>query len=156
MAEKTQSAGIANSLTGDTLAAMLGKSSKHNMKNSNLLAFFLVTAVFLSCNKENRRKLHDRDFAVNELKQALSDSTEFRAGEMLIKDSLTAIQIAEPMLFEIYGKEKIISERPYSAKLIDSYWVISGTLPDEFDAGGTFVFIINSIDCKVLKITHYK
>lgn len=73
----------------------------------------------------------------------------------VVKDKATATSIAEPMLFSIYGKENIVKQRPYESYLIDGYWVIEGTLPQGM-RGGTFLVILNSIDSKVIKLTHGK
>jgi hypothetical protein len=48
--------------------------------------------------------------------------------EGLVPDRETAIQIAEIVLFRLYGKENIIAERPYEVKEEDYLWWISGTL----------------------------
>lgn len=48
--------------------------------------------------------------------------------EGLVPDKETAIQIAEILLFRLYGKEAIIAERPYEVKEVDHIWWITGTL----------------------------
>lgn len=48
--------------------------------------------------------------------------------EGLVPDKETAVQIAEIVLFRLYGKEAIIAERPYEVKEKDYIWWISGTL----------------------------
>ena len=99
-----------------------------------------------------------KSFAEKELKLALSKESQHNVinnKSVLIKDSLTAINVAEPILFSIYGKENIESEKPYETYLIDNYWVIAGTLPED-SLGGTFLIIIDSRNSKVLKITHGK
>lgn len=66
----------------------------------------------------------------------------------LVKDEKTAIAIAEPILFNLFGKKTIIMERPYKICLVNGYWVIIGTFPrisNYFNAtGGTFEMIMNS------------
>ncbi|MEZ5014954.1 MAG: NTF2 fold immunity protein [Chitinophagales bacterium] len=74
---------------------------------------------------------------------------------MIITDSVTAVQIAEPVLFSIYGKDNITLQQPYEIYLIDHYWVISGTLPEE-KVGGVFLFILDANDGKIMRITHGK
>jgi hypothetical protein len=75
--------------------------------------------------------------------------------DTLITDKETAIAMVEPLLFKIYGKEEIESERPYEIYLIDGYWYISGTLPKGYK-GGTFIIIINSINGEVIRLIHEK
>lgn len=75
--------------------------------------------------------------------------------DTLITDKETAIAMVEPLLFKIYGKEEIESERPYEIYLIDGYWYISGTLPTGY-LGGTFIIILNSINGEVIRLIHEK
>ena len=52
--------------------------------------------------------------------------------DTLIKEKTTAIAIAEVLLFKIYGKENIESERPYEIYRINGYWYKSGTLSKDY------------------------
>jgi hypothetical protein len=74
--------------------------------------------------------------------------------EPIIKDSTTAVAVAEPILFGIYGKDNILEQKPYIIRHIDDYWLITGTL--HHDVGGTFFIIIDAMDSKVIRITHGK
>ncbi len=99
-----------------------------------------------------------KSHAEKQLKLALSKESQHNVinnKSLLIKDSSTAINVAESILFSIYGKENIESEKPYEIYLIDNYWVIAGTLPED-SSGGTFLIIIDARNSKVLKITHGK
>ena len=91
-------------------------------------------------------------------KQEIKESLKGNAKpfyDTLITEKSTAIAIAEVLLFKIYGKENITSERPYEIYRIDGYWFISGTLPKGY-LGGTFIIIINSINGEVIKLIHGK
>lgn len=99
-----------------------------------------------------------KENAVNELKVALSDKQQHNVVNektALLKTEKEAIEIAETILFSIYGTENILGQKPYDVYLIDNYWILSGTLKEEF-IGGTFLIIINSKNAEVLKITHGK
>ena len=63
--------------------------------------------------------------------------------------------MAEPILFEIYGKSKIEDEKPYEVFLINNYWVIRGT-QNRFSLGGTFSIVIDARNSKVIRVIHYK
>ncbi|MES2428984.1 MAG: YbbC/YhhH family protein [Bacteroidota bacterium] len=90
------------------------------------------------------------------IKEALADKTSKQVCvTKVIPDKLTAITIAEPILFKIYGKAQIISEKPYNVNLIDDYWVLEGSLPKGY-VGGTFFIILSSKDGRVIKLIHYK
>ena len=91
-------------------------------------------------------------------KQAIKEAIKNKAKpfyDTLIKTKETAIAMAEPILFDIYGKKEIINERPYECYLIDGYWYISGTLPKGWQ-GGVFEIIINAKDGQVIKLIHGK
>ena len=94
-------------------------------------------------------------------KEALNDKTEKQVlVDKAIPDKQTAISVAAPILFKIYGKHQVVGEKPYNAHLIDGYWLISGTLPaalpDEDVVGGTFLIIFSSKDGRVIKLMHGK
>jgi len=76
-------------------------------------------------------------------------------GTVLIKNKEMLISIVEPILFEIYGKENIISQRPYEVYLFDDYWFVMGTLPTDLE-GGTFTIAINRMTCGIIGISHGK
>jgi len=75
--------------------------------------------------------------------------------KLLLPTKAVAIAVAEPVLFNIYGKQQIVQERPYEAYLINGYWYISGTLPEEYE-GGTFEIIIEANNGRVVHLIHDK
>jgi NTF2 fold immunity protein len=120
-----------------------------------VMLFFVILNT--SCNEILHRK-KGIDSAKNELERALNDTTKLEIldeKELLIKKENTAIQVAEPLLFEIYGKSKIEAEKPYEAYLINNYWVINGTM-STFSFGGTFSIVIDARNSKVINIIHSK
>ncbi|MEJ1239731.1 NTF2 fold immunity protein [Chryseolinea sp. T2] len=109
-------------------------------------------------DRPNRVALH-REFAVRRINEILGDSTKrYRpyGAKILIKDSETAINIAEPLLFGAFGEEKIHHERPYGVFQIGEYWFLSGSLRGRYDRGGGFEIIIDSRDARVISLGHYK
>lgn len=115
----------------------------------------LLTLALTACGE---RTILGKSYAEQELQSALTNKSQHNIIDnttVIIKDSLTAINIAEPILFSIYGKNNITQQRPYEIYFIDNYWVITGTLPKEY-LGGTFLIIIDSRNCKIIKITHSK
>jgi len=119
------------------------------------LSFLLIT---LSSCAQNKRLVLGIENANEELRIALSKKSQHNVVDnktIIIKDSINAIKIAEPILFDIYGKENIEKQRPYEIYLLENYWVISGTLPENY-VGGTFLIIIDARNSKVIKITHGK
>ena len=119
--------------------------------------FIFLSFTLISCAQEKRMSL-TKENAANELKLALSTKQQHNVinnKTVLLKTEKDAIEIAETILFSIYGKENIIEQKPYDVYLIDDYWILSGILKEGF-IGGTFLIIINSRNAEVLKITHGK
>jgi NTF2 fold immunity protein len=128
-----------------------------NIKIFCFLTLLIFTLAACGQTKNNRIKL-SKSYAQQELKSALTDKGQQNVIDnktVIIKDSLTAINVAEPILFSIYGKDNITKQRPYEIYFIDNYWVITGTLPKDY-LGGTFLIIIDSKDSKIIRITHGK
>lgn len=133
--------------------------NKQMTKMKGIYLLILLTMSLISCEqKKSNRIILGKSYAEQELNLALSDSFSHNVIDnkiVIIKDSLTAIKIAEPILFSIYGKDNISNQSPYETYFIDNYWVIIGTLPNGWK-GGTFLIIIDSRDCRIIKITHGK
>jgi hypothetical protein len=126
------------------------------MKPFLKIIFNLLFVLFIfSCTKnpEIFKENNDLKHAESELKNALINNEILP--DKVIPDSQTAVDVAENFLFNIYGKENIIQQRPYNLNLIDDYYIIEGTLPKN-TLGGTFLIIINSKDGKIIKLTHGK
>lgn len=118
-----------------------------------LIGLFLIL-IFSCCSHSN----FGSDEAEFELKDALKNPNKDNFVDnkkLLINDGQTAIRIAEPILFEIYGEDKIKHQKPYEVNRIDNYYVINGTLLLG-ERGGTFLIIIDARNAKILKINHYK
>ncbi len=129
------------------------------MKNIVIYFSTLFLLTFSACAQtKSDRVILGKSYAQQELKSSLTNKKQHNVIDyksMIIKDSVTAINMAEPVLFSVYGKSNIIEQKPYEAYLIDGYWLINGTLPKGY-MGGTFLIIINAFDGKIIKITHGK
>jgi hypothetical protein len=73
--------------------------------------------------------------------------------EGLVPDKETAIQIAEIVLFRLYGKKAITSQRPYTVTQEDDIWWISGTWNRE-GFGSTFKIGISRQTAAVLHVQY--
>ena len=81
-----------------------------------------------------------------------------------VPDSATAVRVAETVLIPVYGEQKIMSERPFTATLKDDVWTVSGTLhcPDGKGGittscdGGTATVRLSKTDARILFMIHYK
>ena len=130
----------------------------NNIHMRTIKTFFfltLLTFTLTACGQtKNDRTILGKSYAEQELRFALADKSKYNyidGKTIIIKDSVIAISVAEPILFSIYGKDNITEQRPYETFLIDNYWVICGTLPKDY-LGGTFVIIIDSRDSRIVKI----
>jgi len=76
----------------------------------------------------------------------------------IVPDAETAAHLSEIILYPIYGKENIVSQRPYEVDLYNGrYWCVQGTLSDSpYKEGGVFHIIIDKKDGKVCRIWHEK
>jgi hypothetical protein len=127
------------------------------VKSIYLFMFLLLTLTACS-QQQNARTILGKTYAEMELKSALSDMTQHNIIDnktVIIKDSVTAISIAEPLLFSIYGKDHITRQRTYETYFIDNHWIISGTLPEN-SKGGTFLIIMDARNGRIMRITHGK
>jgi hypothetical protein len=120
-----------------------------------LLSLIIIIAPYFCFGQSfDDRSVVGEQYAKREIRQTLK-SREKLSHDTLINNKETAIAFAEPLLFKFYGKDNIISERPYELYLIDGYWFISGTLPKGQD-GVVFEIIINSRNGQVIKLIHGK
>jgi hypothetical protein len=119
-----------------------------------------IGLIFISLTSYGQTKSDRTQFGVeyakNELKEALSNKIEKQIlVDEVITDKKTAITISETILFKIYGKDNIISQKPYEINKIDGYWILNGTLPLNMK-GRTFLIILNSKNGQIIKLTHGK
>ncbi len=96
------------------------------------------------------------EFAKIVLDGFLKDSTSnLSRANALIENKEDLISVAEPILFRIYGKQTILSERPYEIYQFGDYWIMLGTLQKDWK-GGTFAFAINRKTCEIVGLNHGK
>ena len=126
---------------------------KRFIDSSTLLV--LLIPFFCTGQNLNGRPVPGEKNARQAIKKALADKDNKPFYDTLIKDKQTAIAVAEPILFNTYGKKNIRDQKPYECYLIDGYWYVSGTLPKGW-RGGVFEIIISSKDGKIIKLTHGK
>jgi hypothetical protein len=118
----------------------------------------LLLMISINAYSQNNETELGKSYAERELKLVLSEESQHNVVDkksIIIKDSSIAIKVVEPILFSIYGKENIESQKPYESYFIEKYWVITGTLPNNMK-GGVFLIIIDARDSRILKITHGK
>jgi len=122
------------------------------IKTLFILAALIVPITFWGQNFKNRNVV-GQESAKQSIKNILGDNTYKLPSDTLIRDKETAISIAEIILFKIYSKALITSEKPYECYLIDGYWFLRGTLPKNF-TGDVFEVIMRAKDGSIVKMTH--
>lgn len=65
------------------------------------------------------------------------------------------ISVAENVLFQVYGEEKIRCEQPYYISKYKNKWIINGSLPEGMD-GGVFEIVINADNSQIESLVHGK
>ena len=120
-----------------------------------LVSYFIISTFLSSAQNSKDQNIRFEKRAKARLQELLKDKSYKPFYDILIKNKETAVAVAEPMLFSIYGKKEIIGERPYKIALIDGYWYMNGTLPDGM-LGGGFEMVIKAKDGQVIFLYHYK
>lgn len=68
-----------------------------------------------------------------------------------------AFKIAAPILMRAYGEEEILHQRPFHVNLVDSFWILYGTLPKAIGhdvLGGTAYIEIRKKNGGFVKCIH--
>ncbi|WP_051205464.1 NTF2 fold immunity protein [Salinimicrobium xinjiangense] len=120
-----------------------------------ILALFFINWIAFGQETDNKGMTEEQAKAV--LNEALSDSALHNVigNGPNLKDKVQAVEFAELVLFQTYGKVNIEKQKPYSIHNIDGYWLICGNLP-KGKVGGTFLIIIDSRNYQIIRLTHGK
>ena len=117
---------------------------------AGFLGIILFVSLFSCAQNKSDRAVLGLSNAESELTSSLKDKSlhnVINSKTTLVKDSITAINIAEPILFSVYGKDNIIKQQPYDIYHIKKHWILSGTLP-KGNLGGNFLIIIDDLVVK--------
>ena len=98
------------------------------------------------------------NYVINE-KLSSNDYSEVKGyfpKDGLVPNEKIAFQIAEIILSQIYGKETIEEEKPFSINLENDVWIIEGSLPEEYEKGGVAYIEIKKSSGEILKVIHTK
>lgn len=119
------------------------------MKNNQVftIIIFLFTAFVADAQKHEK---DDSLYAATVVK---------KIGSRKVSLDLTkneALQIAEPILFKLYGEATITKEKPYYAVKSGNYWVFFGSQDCTDCKEGVFEIVINARNGKVEYYMHGK
>jgi hypothetical protein len=77
-----------------------------------------------------------------------------------VPDEATAVAVAEAVLIPVYGKDTILSERPFKAVLRGEKWTVTGSVPCNSPGlpcpGGEAVVWVSKKTGQILFMTHYQ
>jgi len=134
------------------------KKENFSLKSVVMVLFYLICYQISFSQNSFEKNNEGRKIAENELELALSKKSGHNVinqKNTIIKDSLSAITIAETILFDAFDKTSILDQKPYELHHINNYWIISGTLPKGYK-GGTFLIILDDRNSEIIRITHGK
>jgi NTF2 fold immunity protein len=126
-------------------------------KNTTIILVLILIVNFTYSQEQNDYWRMGEENAKRILEETLKDSTLHNVigSNQILKDKNKIIDYAELILFDLYGKKEIESQKPYDVYKINEYWLLSGTLPKN-KKGGTFLLIIDSRDYRIIRLTHGK
>jgi len=84
---------------------------------------------------------------------AASQKESYTPREGFVPDEKTAIRISEAVLTPIYGEKQIKSEEPFSAKLHNGIWTVTGTIEEGVE-GGVAEIKISKRTGTIISVTH--
>lgn len=116
------------------------------MKNSAFLAVILFTLMLFL-------EPFGNSSSPELFNESLFKGKGYAPSDGFIPNKETAIEIAEIILAQVYGKEMISSERPFHAILNDDVWQIKGTLKKGRLGGVAYIYLSKSTG-QILKMIH--
>lgn len=72
-----------------------------------------------------------------------------------IPDSITAVKVAEVILAKRFGAETIEAEKPFTAILMEGYWIVYGYLPEGYTGGVAEIFMKKRTG-EIIRLVHTK
>ncbi|MDR0863915.1 MAG: YbbC/YhhH family protein [Candidatus Symbiothrix sp.] len=134
------------------------------MYRCKIFVIVLITTAIISCNKKeditnsmDNENVQQVNYIIN-TNLSLEDYSDVKGyfpKEGFVPTAEIAFQIAEPVLNQIYGKETIEEEKPFSINLENDIWVIEGYLAPGFKGGVAYMEIRKSTG-EILKVIHTK
>ena len=110
--------------------------------------------MFFSLLSINAIAANDQELAwARSLIQEGKRADAYRPENGYAPDEKTAIGIALNVWAPIYGKDHIEKQKPYSAFLVDGYWLVSGSLPKHM-VGGVAHAVIEKKTGQIVYVIH--
>lgn len=134
------------------------------MKIYLVLIIIIIGLTSCSSSLNNDTKAIDETIAEDQYSRQLLDFVLLNTANQNInqrvsiedcKDINSVLKALEPILFEVYGKEDIIEQKPYKISFIDDYWIIEG-VQKEVHPGGVFQLVLNCRNNTLIYLIHGK
>ena len=120
----------------------------------SVLAGVLCLFALSSFGQESSHgKLLGEAHARQQVQRVISAVSQTPFYKPLLSTKAGAAAMMEPLLFSVYGKENIISQRPYEVYLINGFWYLAGILPEDM-LGETFKLVVEAQNSRVVELTH--
>jgi hypothetical protein len=104
-------------------------------------------SIFSHCDYVPNFRLTSEDY---------KETTAYIPDDGYVPNAEIAYKIAEIVLLQIYGIERINNQKPFSINLFRGVWVIEGNLNCIGCDGGVAYIEIQKSDGKILKVIHTK
>lgn len=123
--------------------------------------FIILICLFFSgelyCQKDTKDNSHLTGLYKYSLHQVLKqrENKNYKLSQDAIPDSMTAIKVADVLLTKRYGTETIESEKPFTAILLEGYWIVYGNLPEGYSGGVAEIFMKKNTG-EVIRLVHTK
>lgn len=127
-----------------------------NVKNNNSNVSESKNINSDSLNSDNTPNPRLQNYYLTHLEEVIKKKPLGNIPEKgIILDSLSAINVAQIVLTNIYGAKTIKEEKPFTALSNTNYWIIFGHLPDGY-VGGVAEIIIKKRNGEIIHIMHGK
>jgi hypothetical protein len=133
------------------------------MYKFKFVIIMLMAILFMNCNIKTdtgvapEENIQQTDYVINKTLSSndYSEIESISPQNGLVPTADIAFRIAESILNEIYGKEHIEKEKPFSVNLENDIWLIEGHLEDGYEGGVAYIEIRKG-NGEIVKVTHGK
>ena len=119
-----------------------------------LTRFRFASLAFLIAAGSAQQSQQNRIGEWEALQISLRTAKSIHPKKGFIPDELTAVSIGEAVAIAQYGRDTIVKEEPFHARLYGDTWLVHGTLHPQGAFGGTAVVKVSQKDGRILFLTH--
>ncbi len=123
-----------------------------------LALFSVLLCVFTphvnAAGQQEQKKVQGKMDEWEALQVSLKTTKPVLAKNGFVPDEATAVTIGEAVAVAQYGREAILKEEPFHARLYGEVWLVHGTLHPQGANGGTAVIKVGKKDGRILFLTH--